>query len=140
MSSKVILDIKGSMRHMLTDLLSPALAIRCTLIGTPNKLALCKCSFHKVVRSILLAEFSRLSIMKHELLHEMNDATKAFFHDLRDRVSKRSSRNQSKKNSGMQYEAGTINSVNFPELTNFIYITFLKKGLSIFFAFSRRIT
>ncbi|CAH8584947.1 unnamed protein product [Heterobilharzia americana] len=109
MSRKVTSDIKGSVKHMLTGLLSPALASRYTLIGTPKKLTLCKFLFYKIIRSIILADFSRPGIREHEVMKEIDHATKSSFHDLRDRVSKLGSWNQTKTNRGMPNETEAIN-------------------------------
>ncbi|CAH8613923.1 unnamed protein product [Heterobilharzia americana] len=63
----------------------------------------------KIIRSIILADFSRPGIREYEVMKETDHATKSSFHDLRDRVSKLGSWNQTKTNRGMPNETEAIN-------------------------------
>ncbi|CAH8864999.1 unnamed protein product [Trichobilharzia szidati] len=92
MVDSLSLSPQSSLKKMLNYIWEPKLSIRFTAYGTSTKLALTKCRFYKVIMSVIISKFVSATMSEEELQKTLKACTKAYFHDVRDRVAKRGSR------------------------------------------------
>ncbi|CAH8512831.1 unnamed protein product [Schistosoma mattheei] len=85
---------KTSMRYILSYLMTPEVASNFTLLGTSSKRALQKCRFYGCIRSALTNRFSSSSVKEKDLAKLYDIATQGYFHDIRDKLTKRHRRKQ----------------------------------------------
>ncbi|CAH8596086.1 unnamed protein product [Schistosoma margrebowiei] len=85
-------DPKASMRFVLSYLLTPEVASKFTLLSTSSKRALQKCTFYGCIRSALTHRFLSSSVNEKDLGKLYDIATQGYFHDIRDKMIKRSRR------------------------------------------------
>nr|CAH8839128.1 unnamed protein product [Trichobilharzia regenti] len=92
MAGNLSFNPQFSLRRMLNYVLEPKLSNRFTAFGTPKKLAITKCYFYNVITSVIVSKFVCATMTEDEFMKNLTKTARAFFHDIRDRVTKRASR------------------------------------------------
>ncbi|CAH8857423.1 unnamed protein product [Trichobilharzia szidati] len=113
-------DPKLSLKVMMHHVLKPEVALKFTFQGTLTKSSIVPYTFYKIMRYVIMAQFSGQLMTSREVGEIMDKATKSYFHNLKDRVQRRKLKKGTQANGEdtRGYNSGSYDATSGSHLTD----------------------